>query len=146
MFILRCTLPAGVRKCEMRPCLMMTALILFSKSQGTMVNRKRSVSSYVPIFIGVWWLAKSANIRPFAWHCTWAPQRCRARWHREIRIGKGFFNDTDGFSIVAAWAAPSGTVEATSNQVHMLRQHHTADCKGELLRDAALFGKLIVDV
>ena len=38
------------------------------------------------------------------------------------------------------------TVEVTSNQVHMLLQHHSADCKEELLPDTAFLGKFKVDV
>ena len=51
-----------------------------------------------------------------------------------------------GFSIVAAWAAPSSTVEVPSNQIHMLHWHRSADCKEQLLSDTALLGELVVNV
>ena len=47
---------------------------------------------------------------------TWPPQQCGTRWHQQVRIGEGFFNNTGGFSIVAAWAAPSGTVEVPATK------------------------------
>ena len=39
----------------------------------------------------------------------------------------GFLKNTGEFLIVAAWAAPSDTVEVPNNQIHML--HHSKDCK-----------------
>ena len=38
------------------------------------------------------------------------------KWHLLVRIGEGFFDDTDEFSTVAAWAVPL----VPSNQIHML--------------------------
>ena len=129
MFISRCILPPRACNCEMHPYFMVTALILFTKTQSVVGDREHTMQAYFPLFMGVRWLEKPSYISPFARHGTCLPQWCGARWHRQIRIGKGFFNDTDECSIVAAWAAPSGTVEVPSNQVHMLFQHHSADCK-----------------
>ena len=58
---------------------------------------KRTVQSYFPPFMRVQWLEKSAHISRFTWHCTWAPQCCGAKWHRQVCIGNSFFDDTGGF-------------------------------------------------
>ena len=60
---------------------------------------------------------------------TKTPGAVGARCHREVRICEGFFLNTGELSIVAACSAPGGTVEVPSNQVRMLLQHHSADCK-----------------
>ena len=64
-------------------------------------------------------IERGPHVRPLTWHASWLPQWWWDRWHRQVRIGDSFSNNNGEFSIVAALAAPSGTVEASSNQVHM---------------------------
>ena len=73
------------------------SFVLFRECPKYCGDRKRTVQSYFPPFMRVRWLEKSAHISRFTWHCTLAPQCCGAKWHRQVCIGKGFFDDTDGF-------------------------------------------------
>ena len=58
--VVRCVIARRVDKCKMHPYLMVAALILFTKAQGAVGDRKRTVS----FFIGVRWLEKPAHVCP----------------------------------------------------------------------------------
>ena len=74
--------------------------------------------------------------------CT--PQWCGAWRQWQGTVGEGCFNDTDAVS--AGVASPSSPVEISSNQVHLLVEHHCANGLEQLLADTALLGVIVVDV
>ena len=67
--------------------------------------------------LGTWRFLEphTTHIRPFTWHTSWLPQRCRAGWQRQVRIDERFFNAVDESRIAALQAAPCGTIEVASN-------------------------------
>ena len=107
------------------------------------VNGKCTVLTYSPTLIRVRGLEKSTHVCPRTQHRPCTPQRCGAGRHRQVTVGESFFDDTDNFG--AGGASPSSPVEISSNQVHMLFKHQSANSKESLLPDAALFGIIVVD-
>ena len=76
-----CIVSTMVSKCQVNPYLMVAALVFFTKTKGTVRDRKRTVASNFPSFVGVRRLEKTENVSPFTWYRTWASQWCGARRH-----------------------------------------------------------------
>ena len=88
-----------VNECQVHPYFMVAALIFFTKTPGMVGDRKSTVQSYFPPFMRVRWLEKSAPGTTPGLHNGVGPGGIGKS------VGKGFFNDTGRFSIVAACAA-----------------------------------------
>ena len=126
MFVLRCVSATRVGMCKMHPHFKVAVLIFFHEDPGCCGRQKTHRASVPAIFHG-------------SPGCLRNPRTPAHSHGTALGLGPGGIDRSVSvnsssiiqvvFSIVAAWAAPSGTFEVPSNQVHMLLLYHSADCK-----------------
>ena len=123
---------APVDEVEIRPCLVVAALISGAQAWRFMRNGKSAVKTNFPVLVKFRRLHEPAHVGPASWNRTWSPQGCRARRRWQSAVRRGFYNGTD---VVSTTAPPRCPIEITCNQVHVFAKHHGTNCEDELFRN-----------
>ena len=122
----------------MYPCLMMAALVIWSRAESFPRYRERTMLTHFTETFRARWFEESVDVCPVVRNGFRSPQRCGgAQWRRQGTISIGFINGTE---IVSAATSPSCSIEITCYQVNFLRNHNGTKSEEELLGNAFLFG------
>ena len=81
-----------INKMQMKPRLMMAALIIRSQAKSFPRDGECTMLTYFPETLRAGWFEKSTDVCPVVRDGSGSPQRGGARWRRQGTIRKGFIN------------------------------------------------------